>query len=150
MGLEYEHSVQKHLFDVFRGCYIPGPWFRYRRESFPRMWWWAQPDGIAPDPNTGIIRLIEIKYKHTPDAYFQLYDKYIPLLDFWLNKPDKLWSFAPVEVCYWYDKAIAFPAQVVLQRSIREARVNEMNVHICRPGKGGDLRPVIRPIETFP
>lgn len=132
LGLKYEHKVQARLCEVFEGSYIPSPWFRYRQQEAPLRWNWAQPDGIALNPNEGIIYVVEIKLKHTPDAYFQLLDKYIPILSCWLGTSAG-WRFAPMEVCYWYDPKIAFPCKVTLQEDVRRARPHQFSVNICRP-----------------
>lgn len=132
-GLRYEAEVLAALCETFAGAFIPSPWFRYKRFTLPGVWNFAQPDGLGVDCHRGIIYVVEIKYKHTPDAYFQLYDRYLPLVDYWLNKHERLWQLAPVEICYWYDKATEYPTKVVLQREITDARPNEMSVNIWRP-----------------
>jgi hypothetical protein len=132
LGLKYEHKAQGFLETLFEGSYIPSPWFRYRVAAAPARWNWAQPDGIALNPNEGIVYVMEIKLKHTPEAFFQLLDKYIPILTCWLGTSPG-WRFAPIEVCYWYDPKIAFPTRVVLQEDPRKARPHQFSVNICRP-----------------
>jgi hypothetical protein len=97
------------------------------------IWNYAQPDGLLFDVRKGLLTIIEIKYSHTPDAYFQLLDKYLPLMQSWLDK--SIWNFAVCEVVWWYDKAISYPCEVRLCKTIDIARPGEFGVHICRPPK---------------
>lgn len=135
-GLRYEEKAQEQIRQDFARhgiAYVPSPWFKYRRRSAPDRENFAQPDGIAPDPKTGTIYLIEIKIKHTPDSYFQLLDRYVPLLDGFFNRTERLWKIAPVEVCRWYDPRIPYPCQVVMIDEIHLAQPKDLSVHVCRP-----------------
>lgn len=134
MGLRFERKVHDHLKDLLGDGYAPSVWFSYRRLSSPKIVNYAQPDGLFFDFRLGVVTIIEVKYNHTPDAYFQLYDKYLPLLDKWLHAKEKgLWSFAVCEVVYWYDKFTDFPCKIVLRDDVRKVRPGEFGVHICRP-----------------
>lgn len=131
-GLRFERSVQAHFGNLF-DHYVPGPWFAYRTRYRPGVWNYAQPDGLLFDFQKGLLTIVEIKYSHTPDAYFQLVDKYLPLMRQWLDP--KLWSFATCEVVYWYDKATSFPCEIRLCKTIDLTKPGEFGVHICRPSK---------------
>lgn len=135
-GLRYEEVAQKTIGQSFAEqglAYLPSPWFKYRRSSAPDRENFAQPDGICPDVNRGIIFLIEIKIKHTPDSYFQLLDKYVPLLDRFFNGRDRLWKIAPIEVCRWYDPHTAYPCKVTRIERLFDAQPKDLSVHVCRP-----------------
>lgn len=134
-GLRYEAQAHNGMSRAFDGLYVPSPWFRYKRFSNPGVWSFCQPDGLGFDFHRGVCFVVEVKYKHTADAYFQLYDRYLPMLDFWLNRHQKLWQLAPIEVCYWFDRATAFPTVISLQRNVKDARPNEMSVNIWRPNE---------------
>lgn len=134
-GLKYEEQAQPILKEAFarQGVeYIPSPWFKYRRSSAPERENFAQPDGIAPDVKRGIIFLVEIKIKHTPDSYFQLLDRYVPLLDRFFNCDGKIWKIAPIEVVRWYDPHTAYPCRVTLVDDILKADPKDLSVHVCR------------------
>lgn len=134
MGLRYEKRVHDHFAQQFGPLYLPSMWFAYRRLSSPKIINYAQPDGILLDFNAGLVTILEVKYNHTAEAYFQLYDKYLPLLDKWLHEKDKgLWKFAVCEVVYWFDKFVEFPCRVALRDDVTKVRPGEFGVHIWRP-----------------
>jgi len=139
VGLRYEAKVQKHLLGEFDG-YIPGPWFRYTTSDQPKRINYAQPDGLLVNLTAGKITICEIKYNHCAEAYFQLVDKYLPIVRKFFNNSGKetdgdpqLWRFATVEVVYWFDCAVAFPTKPKLRERIEDTRLHELAVHICRP-----------------
>ncbi len=138
-GLRYEAKVQRDFLGRFDG-YMPAPWFRYTTSDAPRRVNYAQPDGILVNVEQGKITICEIKYSHCAEAYFQLVDKYLPIVRKFFNNSEQessgaasLWSFATVEVVYWYDCAVAFPTKPKLRERVRDVRVGELAVHICRP-----------------
>lgn len=133
-GLRYEQSVHRHLKALYGEFFRAGPWFKYWVPSFTKPLW-AQPDGLLFDFYKQQCVIIEIKYNHTPDAYFQMFDKYVPLVDMFLNKPTRHWTLCCCEVVYWYDKMVAYPKEITLHRHIHETRSGEVGVHICRPEK---------------
>lgn len=130
-GLRYEAQVHAWAKREFGDFFIPGPWFSYRTRFSPNLWNYAQMDGLLFDFRRGQITIIEVKYSHTADAYFQLVDKYLPLARKFFG--EKVWSFATVEVVFWYDKAVSFPTEVKLRKDIRLVQPRELAVHICRP-----------------
>lgn len=131
MGLRYEKRVHRHFLSLYDG-YMPGPWFQYTTSDQPSRVNYAQPDGILVDIPSGQITIVEIKYNHCVEAYFQLMDKYLPIVRKFFNNED-LWRFATVEVCNWYDCAVAFPTHVKLRETLGAVRPNEFAVHVCRP-----------------
>jgi hypothetical protein len=134
LGLRYERKVHAFLGESFGGLYLPSLWFAYRCRENPGVVNYAQPDALLLDFDKGLCTIIEVKYNHTAEAYFQLLDKYVPLLDkFFHAKERGLWRFATVEVCYWYDRAVAFPVEVKLAKDITKVKPGEFGVHIWRP-----------------
>lgn len=131
LGLRYEGKVQKHLRREFGDLYIPSPWFKYRLRGEPNRWNFAQPDGIHINFKRGLITIYEMKYSHISDAYFQLVDKYLPLMKSFFGTTD--WSYAMCEIVFWYDKSVAFPCDVRMRKDLELIQPNEFAVHICRP-----------------
>lgn len=131
LGLRYEAKVQDHLAEIFDG-YLPGPWFKYRTTDAPARINYAQPDGLIVDVARGQITICEMKYKHCAEAYFQLVDKYLPIVRKFFNNSE-IWTFATVEIVYWFDGTTAFPTQVAMRKDLSRVRPRELAVHICRP-----------------
>lgn len=133
IGLKYEAKVQKHFTDVFGYEYIPGPWFRYSVLDRPKVVNYAQPDGLLIQPRQGIVTIVEIKYNHCAESYFQLVDKYLPLVRELFGSD--LWQFPLVTVVKWYDRDTSYPASIRLRESIDKCSTTEIGVHICRPDR---------------
>lgn len=134
LGLRYERKVHEHFASAFGPFYFPSQWFSYRRAGSPKIVNYAQPDAFLLDFKLGLVTIIEVKYNHTADAYFQLYDKYLPLMSKWLHGKEKgLWEFAVCEVVYWYDKSVDFPCKIFLKDNVLKVRPREFGVHIWRP-----------------
>lgn len=131
MGLRYERKVQRHLLSRFAG-YMPGPWFRYTTTDEPGRKNYAQPDGILIDVVSGQITIVEVKYNHCAEAYFQLVEKYLPIVKKFFNNSE-IWTYATLEVVYWYDVAVAFPTTPKLRANLEDVRPDELAVHIWRP-----------------
>ncbi len=123
-GLKYERYVNKKLFSLYGGDYAAGQWFCYKTSLLPD-WKYCQLDGILTPSNSPRI-LVEIKYQHCPDAYFQLTQLYLPLMEF-LYPGEPL---ALCEVVKWYDPATVFPHPVTRLPRIHEARPGDFSVHI--------------------
>jgi len=72
---------------------------------------------------------VEAKYQHTSDAWWQLRQLYIPVLQFMFPA----FELIACEVTKWYDCAVAFPEPVSLSRTVHEADEGKFNVHIWKP-----------------
>lgn len=129
VGVRYENRVQDALQRRHKN-YIRSPWLQYGLSSQPGRTYYAQPDGLLVDLASGVITIVEIKYTHTPDAYFQLIDQYSPIVTDFFGK--ELWKFATIEVCRWYDAAIVFPTECKIRDSIASCRPGEFAVSIMR------------------
>jgi len=139
VGLRYEAKVHAHLLAEFDG-YIQSPWFRYTTSDAPNRINYAQPDGLIVDVEKGRILICEMKYSHCAEAYFQLLDKYLPIVRKFFNNSDSesdggkpLWTFATVEIVYWFDCAVAFPTTPERRARLQDVREHELAVHVCRP-----------------
>jgi len=133
VGLRYEAKVQRHLGERFGFEYIPGPWFKYSVQDRPKVVNYAQPDGLLIQPRRGTVTIVEIKYNHCAESYFQLVDKYLPLVEALFDK--SIWTFPLIEVVKWYDRDTSYPTDIRMCADIDECRVGEIGVHICRPGR---------------
>lgn len=125
LGLKYEKQAKEYLEQMFGDLFIPGPWFRYRDSSGSH---YAQPDGLILDFSRGVVTIVEIKHSHTPEAWFQLTEKYEPLIRAWLG--NSLWKFSLVELVKWYDPMTQFPVKVKLLKDLALAEPTDFNVHI--------------------
>ena len=89
---------------------------------------YCQPDGLLffEEGDQNRIVLCEVKYQHVPDAYFQLQDKYLPVVE-------AAFPGLPISLCEvvkWYDPAVSFPCEVKKTALIHEVKTNEFGVHI--------------------
>lgn len=144
-GILYENRGHEEMERRYGGRYVPSPWFRYTTMEEDRPHW-CQPDGLLLDPRAARCVVFEFKYAHTPDAYWQLFDLYLPVLAAWLAEAPAPWKIIPLEVVKWFDKAVACPATPALCPDPLEARASEFNVHIWKPRNAASARrPQIRP-----
>lgn len=129
-GIRYEKRVHGYLARRFGWMYLASPWLRFLSADAER-WRWCQPDGLIIDPLGGRITLVEVKFQHTSDAWWQTRELYLPVLKVIL--PPALWSYSVVEVTRWYDPAVKVPDRVVLTEDLMHLREREFGVHIWRP-----------------
>lgn len=125
-GLRYERKAKDALLDKFPAHFVPGPWLLFRSEDGPLRW--CQPDGILLDMVAGRCVVIEIKFHHTSDAWWQLWRLYIPVLRVLLPGFD----FAAVEVVKWFDPAIYFPGRVMVSDPSNHLPEPYTGVHILK------------------
>lgn len=78
----------------------------------------------------GRILLVEVKYQHTVDAWWQTKHLYAPVLE--RIFPRELWRVEVCEIVRWYDPATAFPEPVALCARPEE-RSQRFKVHIWKP-----------------
>ena len=123
-GKKYEGQVLASLDRRYPGCLIPLPWIRFWEGRQER---WAQPDGLLVFPE-GRVHIVEVKLRHTPQAWFQLVEVYSPLIRTLF--PEELWEIRLNEVVRWYDPMVVFPGKCVLRPSLEEAGPNEVGVTI--------------------
>jgi len=132
VGIRYERKVLAFLSER-HAHFVASPWFRYTLRAFAGRVNYAQPDGLFIDPAQGLVTIVEVKYAHTADAYFQLMDKYVPILKCFLRSATVDWKIAVVEIVHWYDASTAFPVRAQLLEDPLFARPNTFGVHILRP-----------------
>lgn len=126
-GLKYEAKVQLQLQERFGLRYIPGQWWKYFTAlgDGPS---YAQTDGILLDPARKLCVLFEVKYSHTTEAYWQVENLYVPLLQRFLRNTD--YKIAAVEVCKWFDPCTPFPVKPTLCEELTAVHPERFNVHI--------------------
>ena len=128
-GLKYEDEAQKTLLDRY-DTYVDSPWFQYK-ESHESRFRWCQPDGLLILPYEGIIVIMEIKVRHTSDAWWQLKHLYFPVVSHAFPPP--LWKYAFCEVVRWHDPATSFPESYTMCAEPAGLRPQELGVHILKP-----------------
>lgn len=127
-GIAYERKVHRYMLKRFGlTTYIPSQWFKYQR--FGDKIRFCQTDGLLFQPKQFKLLIIEIKYKHTPDAYWQIENKYLPVCR-WLFRD---WEISTLEIVKWYDPSTQFPAPVSLRKDIEDCAPGEFGVHILTP-----------------
>lgn len=126
-GVRYEKKVQAYLQEFHGNHYIPSPWLRFFTGG---AWRWCQPDGILLDPARGRLTIVEVKYQHTSDAWWQVRQLYEPVLR--VMFPESLWAYSACEVVKWYDPAVLFPEKTVLAQDVGMTHP-AFKIHIWRP-----------------
>lgn len=126
-GIRYEKRVHEYLYSLYGEQYISNPWIKFFAGG---SWRWCQPDGLIFFPEAGRITIVEVKYQHTSDAWWQVRQLYQPVLASMF--PEKLWHFDACEVVKWYDPATLFPERIVLAQEVG-MKHPAFKVHIWRP-----------------
>ena len=126
LGQKYESRAQAHFQSQYGERYLANPWIKYQNETGLR---WCQPDGLLFDIVNGRIVIVEIKYNHTSDAWWQLRHLYVPIVQVLFSD----FEIRICEVCKWYDCAVVFPESITLMRAIEYAQADVYNLHIWRP-----------------
>ena len=130
-GMLYEKKGHGHLTDLYGERYVPSPWLRFTDTISDRARW-CQPDGLLIEPERGVITLVEFKYQHTSDAWWQLRQLYEPVVGFLF--PHDRWELRVCEVVKWYDPATLFPERVRMIPEIHSLQSSkEFGVHIWKP-----------------
>lgn len=128
-GLRYEKKVQEMLLTILPEQYVPSPWLYFAADGKIR---WCQPDGLIFDTANGVITIVEIKYQHTTDAWWQLYRLYLPVVREMF--PRQLWKIRTLEIVKWFDPQVAWPLGVKLAEDPRALPQTDLTcVHIWKP-----------------
>lgn len=126
-GVRYERAGQAFLQDLYGDFYLASPWLKFFTNG---QWRWCQPDGLLFEPQLGRIHIVEFKYQHTTDAWWQTRHLYAPVLRELF--PPAAWDLQVCEVVKWFDPAVVYPEKVVLAN---EVHLNSpaFKVHIWKP-----------------
>jgi hypothetical protein len=125
-GIKYEEKVQEFLLRKYPDNYVPSPWISYWEAKEVKAYW-AQPDGLFIDVVAGHIIIVEVKLKHTSDAWWQLAMKYLPLVKELFGKE---FSYSLLEVTKWHDPSTLFPVPYRMVPRVHLLKPNEFGVHI--------------------
>lgn len=126
-GVRYERAAHEHLENLYGDWYLASPWLRFLSDG---RWRWCQPDALLFKPLEGKITIIECKYQHTSDAWWQVRHLYQPVLEHIF--PAKLWTYEACEVVKWYDPAVPFPERTVMANEVDMAH-SAFKIHIWKP-----------------
>jgi hypothetical protein len=128
--MRYERKVQCYLLDIFPHHYIASPWFTFQKhEGDKRVW--CQPDGLLIDLQLGLITLVEVKLRHTSDAWWQTRQLYLPVVRRLFGS--RMWEYNILEIVRWYDADTLFPERYKLCPEIGGLAVDKFGVHIWKP-----------------
>lgn len=128
IGLRYEHRIQCQLQEQFELRYIPSQWWKYHDGQRIR---YCQFDGLLLNDEQRTVTIVEIKYSHTSDAYWQLENVYVPVLRAFLKASP--WLVATCEVVKWFDGTLHYPRQPTLVSGLDNCRPGNFSVHIMSP-----------------
>lgn len=128
MGIKYEARMHGHFRERFGDSYLSNPWFQYIDGTVGHVEW-CQPDALLIDFSAGRITIVEAKYQHTVDAWYQLY-RYLTVVRGVFGNS---FSYALCEVVKWYDCALRFPEPVSLLADLKQSREGRFQVHIWKP-----------------
>lgn len=125
-GVRYERKAQVMLKERYGQPYIPSPWLCFSEDGRVR---WCQPDGLLlyPRLNRGII--LEIKYSHTPRAWWQVRKLYTPVL----QKLMPGIEFRACEIVKWFDPAVVFPEPTAFTDDPALMGADAFGIHIWTP-----------------
>lgn len=133
VGIRYERQVQEYLalLALSRNFeYIESPWIEYEDANGKR---WCQPDGLLVDARA--VCIVEVKYQHTVDAWWQLVHLYQPVIK--LIYPNHR-PVCMLEIVHWFDPKTAWPEKYSLTDSpLRIPQANKVAVHIFNPKRAG-------------
>ena len=131
-GIRYQTKVEAKLRQIWCGAesdavLLVGPWIEFMDDTGRR---WCQPDAVMMqgDGRAGII--YEIKYRHTADAWFQLWRLYTPVLEALF--PACKWEC--MEVVRWMDPATSWPEVPTVTASLRSVPDSRRTgIHVWNP-----------------
>lgn len=125
-GLAYEKKVHGKLAKEFGGKYLESPWIEYWEEGNGSKY--CQPDGLVFDVRAGIILVVECKLTFTSDAYFQMANKYVPILEGMFPG----WEVKGVQVCKNYGFGTSYPVEPELGTKVCLGVAGLGNVAVVR------------------
>lgn len=126
-GIRYEKKVHAEMFERYPQHYINNPWFKFFEREQLR---WCQPDGLLIDIKQGLIVIVEVKYRHTGEAWWKLQHLYLPVVRAQFGPG---WEYRCVEVVQWYDSATIFPGAKLCEHLHMAPFLPFTGVHICTP-----------------
>lgn len=116
---------------MFPYSYLPNPWIKFEGQAGIK---WCQPDGLLFDLEAGLLTIVEVKYQHTTDAWWQLRELYEPVVRKLF--PQKLWRIVVLEYVKWFDPSVPWPEdiQMVAQLAhVSKLQDKQTGIHIWKP-----------------
>lgn len=134
-GYRYERKAQEKLRSLAAErpelLFQSGVWIEFQDEGGPRRW--CQVDAFILNRETMNAICYEVKYRHTADAWFQLWRLYIPILSACFLE----YRWEGCEIVKWFDAATRFPEPFSLSPSPFIVPVRGRTaVHIWNPSRG--------------
>lgn len=117
-GIRYEKKAYTYLQEAFPDAIILGPWIKFRAKGKAKAIF-CQPDALILDIRQSTITVIEIKLKHTSDAWWQVRRLYLPLVQHIFGTMD--WNYISIELAKWFDPHTKFPERFEFVDNIRDA-----------------------------
>lgn len=132
-GIRYERRVHEHLELWALGLsgidLRLGQWIEFIDRNGKR---WCQVDALWIDRRKTSCLACEIKYSHTPDAWWQLKHLYVPVL----QKVLPGYKFGMLEIVHWLDPAVVWPEPYRRVAKIDECLYDHtVNVTILNPSR---------------
>lgn len=128
-GQLYEHKVQDMLDAQYGARYLPSPWIRFSNSKEPRRW--CQPDGLLFDLDRKRITIMEVKYSHTPLAWWQTFYLYAPVLKSMFPE----YTVYCTEIVRWYDPMTVMPGRALLTKVMEHEHTDILGVFIWNPSR---------------
>lgn len=108
---------------------VPRPWIEYETAGAKNPKY-CQPDALLLHPQRQTCYILEAKRNHVADAYFQLENRYKPVVR---HLFDEGTTVVGIEVCNFFDCAVRVPEKPNLVDDIYEANPQMFNVLIMHP-----------------
>jgi hypothetical protein len=114
--------------------YLESPWFEYhfRRDSATSQFKHCQPDGILFVPDSNKIVIVEIKRTHCIDAYYQLFELYLPVVKKHYGPNHQYYG---LEIVRWFDPDVRLPTHPMLCPDETKPFKDQLSVKIWKPSE---------------
>lgn len=113
IGLRFERKVQFALKTRWGEKYWTTPEVCFYDLTGKRV---CFPDGVYRDTHNRMF-VFEIKFRHCPEAWWQLRRLYLPVIGAWAGADVKVFG---IEICRTFDPETPFPEKVELLESLDE------------------------------
>jgi hypothetical protein len=129
-GAKHERKAHQLFTELYELSYVPSVWFKYDKG---RDVGYCQLDGLLALHKQRTLVIVECKFRHTSEAFWQTHNLYLPVVRAWLGDEGKqFWTIAICEVVHWYDPSTQFPTRPILVDRLELVRPDRFSVHILR------------------
>jgi len=130
LGLRFEKQVLDSLAKRFTDRLVTGVPLSFQespsKNGFYNQPSTAIPDGLLLSEDRRILLIIELKLRHSTDAWFQLNRFYLPILRRAIGTSLVLRT---LEICRYYDPGVRLPEEKKLLLGVEEAFRLERGIH---------------------